>query len=811
MSITKLNLTVQKLENSCYFELSWGEGQQIGVTVPYPHTLDLRYEEWQRTYLNFYHTQLRGRVEESGSLVAPPVDWRARLVQAEARFLHEFHNWLRRAELHEIRTTIYKTREADIFLTCNCLELQRLPWEVWEVAEEFTVESSRFRIARTPINCREPIANQQKLPRKARILVILGDESHLNFTKEKQALASLRSRANVTFVGLQAQENKAELKHKIVEAIASAPGWDILFFAGHSNETDLIGGELGIAPHTSLFLSEITPALIKAKNRGLQVAIFNSCQGLSIANKLIDLGITQVAVMREPIHNRVAEDFLLQFIKALASDQDVHTSLLTASQYLKLEKNLTYPSAYLIPSFFRRPEADLFRLQPSGIKQFSAALKPSRTEVIVLLCILIISLILPLQKWLLGRRILAQAIYRQLTNQVATVPQPPVLLVEIDDESIRKAKIPHPKPMNREYLARLVDRLVDQLATNNPRVIGIDYLLDRPQEERDPILAKSIQNGISAPQPIWFVLAATQNRGKWLLPLPNIASVNWSLQGNIQVRPGYMELLPRERQDHLWSFSSLLAVSYELQKIPNTPQPKLESKTNFWQQINTFLEDKSNRNSTILSFERWQLQPITALSYWLNQIWMHPSLDQMWMHPIIDFSIPVEEVYSSIPAWELLESSKSPPRLQQQVVIIAPGGYHEAGIIRDGEDNFTQDLPLAVEYWRSQKNPHHDNQVITGGEIHAYMVHHLLTRRLVIPIPDFWVIAITIPLGKTLSFFFNQHREYRYQSLIIPTALMGIYGLIVLQMYISTALLLPWFLPSAMVWVYFTGCLKSDD
>ncbi len=61
-----------------------------------------------------------------------------------------------------------------------------------------------------------------------------------------------------------------ELKTEIVETIASKTGWDILFFAGHSNETSLTGGEFSIAPNVTLSLSEIVPSLTVAKERGLQ-------------------------------------------------------------------------------------------------------------------------------------------------------------------------------------------------------------------------------------------------------------------------------------------------------------------------------------------------------------------------------------------------------------------------------------------------------------------------------------------------------------------------------------------------------------
>ncbi|MFO0108809.1 MAG: CHAT domain-containing protein, partial [bacterium] len=325
MNFTAFYLTIQQVEQVCLFQLSWGQGQNLSVNVAYPENLTTLYQEWQKIYLSFYNTALRGKVANMGSLAAPPIDWHARLVQAEAQFLSAFQYWLRSAELFEIRKQIAQASQKnqtpylDVFITCSTLTLAKLPWEVWEIGTEFALESSQIRIVRTAKNRQgTATATQGKYPHKARILVILGDDTGLNFESEKQAIASLKDYADVKFIGWQSNKNIDDLKTEIVQTISSQNGWDILFFAGHSNQTNLTGGELGIAPGVALSISELEPALITAKDRGLQCAIFNSCNGLSIADKLIDLGISQVAVMREPIHNQVAEVFLPRFLQALS-------------------------------------------------------------------------------------------------------------------------------------------------------------------------------------------------------------------------------------------------------------------------------------------------------------------------------------------------------------------------------------------------------------------------------------------------------------------------------------------------------------
>lgn len=839
MNFTAFYLTIQQFEQVCLFQLSWGQGQNLSVNVAYPENLTILYQEWQKVYLSFYNKALRGKVANMGSLPTPPIDWHARLVQAEAQFLSVFHHWLRSAELFEIRKQIaqvskqHQTPYLDIFITCITPDLAKFPWEVWEIGTEFALDSSEIRIVRTAKNRRGKVTNTQgKYPSKARILVILGDDTGLNFESEKQAIKSLKSQAEVTFIGWQPNENLNELKTKIIKTISAQIGWDILFFAGHSNETDLTGGELGIAPGVALSISELEAALITAKDRGLQCAIFNSCNGLSIADKLIDLGISQVAVMREPIHNQVAEAFLPRFLQALSEYKDVHESLILAAQYLKVEKNFTYPSAYLIPSLFRHPGSELFRLQPAFINQVIKNLIPTRREVILVSVLLIISLLLPVQQFLLQRRILLQVIYRQLTGQVATVGTPPVLLIKIDEDSLKKAKISNPKPIDRQYLANLIDKLT----ANQAKIIGIDYLLDRHQESRDRILANSINTAVKSEKPTWFVFAGTVNQnGQWLRVLPNIANLNWSLEGEIEILPGYMQLLPynnyqynNSQSSHQsfskllnpsptspWSFSGLLTLGYKLQQLPDAPQPKLDSEKDFFQQISNFLDRQAQDSIFNLLPKRSHSQAITRLSY---------SLNQMWMHPIIDFSISPQSVYQNIPAWKLLENQDIPKNLQNlqdTIVIIAPGGYEEAGLAYDGEDNFLISNFPAIKYWRDQdwrdqEYPINKSAILTGGEYHAYMIHHLLTNRLVIPIPDFWMVGVVILIGKSLNLYLISYlvpikKSHQWQVLMILTIITGIYGLISLQVYLcATAILLPWLLPSITLWFYILSAIVEQ-
>lgn len=399
---TFFNLTVTRIQSVCQFELL-GEGQKITEQVDYPLSLTQRYEDWQRAYLDYYrhlrgrktihdlqkqelpnlhlrgwnviNKNFRGRKVISG-VGKITLDRSKQLKDAEAQFLDEFYRWLLSPDLINIRREIANAarkladnyQSVEVFLTCNPIEIARLPWETWEIGADLGIPE-KIKIYRTPATIRnQPI---RPLKRKARILAIIGYDTHLNFQADKQELESLNSIADIHFVGWNTKkskvlnaDNETELKTEIFNAINDEKGWDILFFAGHSNENILTGGELYVAPNVSLGIQDIAEVLKKAQTRGLQFAIFNSCSGIDIAESLINLGLSQVIVMREPIHNHVARRFLVQFVKSLAEYKDVHQALLDACQYLKQQvTRFSYPSAYLVPSLYRHPDAELFRLK----------------------------------------------------------------------------------------------------------------------------------------------------------------------------------------------------------------------------------------------------------------------------------------------------------------------------------------------------------------------------------------------------------------------------------------------------------------
>ncbi|TVR06431.1 MAG: CHASE2 domain-containing protein [Phormidium sp. GEM2.Bin31] len=792
-------LSIHQIEQSCLFDLMWGQGQRLTATIAFPQVLLTLYQAWRRAYLGYYKhvgakdfSPLRGRVGAMGQLAGPPVDWHSQLVQAEARFLSEFHRWLKRGELFDLRSQLATpstpSSNDTLFLTCSSLELARFPWETWEFGRHIEVVRSRsVREARSPAVMFPPPPGQTVRQGKPRVLAILGDETGLNFKGERLALKTQRRCLEIHYVGWQPGDESRVLKERICRAIADPQGWDILFFAGHSNEAALLDGQVAIAPQTALSIRDLSPYLQQAQQRGLQFALFNSCSGLDIAQGLINLGLAHVAIMREPVHNEVAQEFLVHFLQGLSSGETVQTALRGACEFLKLEKNLTYPSAYLVPSLFRHPESAPYRLPDVGWRGWWRRWRPTKAEMVAVASLLLLSVLPNLQYWLLDQRVGMQARYRDWTGQVATDDLPPVVLVLVDQQTFQRRGLSQYKPIDRQLLADVIAGVME----TGVSVVGVDYLLDLQDPRGQDAALRQVLAEAFARQ-VWSVLITVRNPGgEWVDLYPEVAERDWLLLGDAWVP--FWHIRPRrESPRQRTPFSYQLAIAHRLQQ-QQEGRPLAGSRED---QVQQFLREGSGLSPWM------ELHPVTLWSY---------RWRQRWLQPLLDFSLPPQVIYERVLAWQLLESPEATlAELRREdwsdaIVIIAAGGYYEAGIDRDGGDNLSP--PPAIRYW--QRRQGQGRAAFMGGEAHAYMTHHFLTNHLVIPIPDSWLLLGTV-LGCKVLVVYGRERWQGRGCWWAGLGAIAVYGGVSLQVYISAGLLLPWLFPALAIALYSWDMGRSE-
>ncbi|NJL11385.1 MAG: CHASE2 domain-containing protein [Calothrix sp. SM1_7_51] len=241
-----------------------------------------------------------------------------------------------------IREKIYEKLHVNdsirVLLQAQDTKLWQLPWQLWDFFESYPLAE----LAVTAISY-DQLPSKTTSRNKVRILAILGDSTGIDVEADRKLLSSLPD-AEIVFL---VEPERLQLD----ACLWDETGWDILFFAGHS----LTEGELGriyINHHENLTIEQLHNALKTAIQKGLKLAIFNSCDGLGLAQQLASLHIPQVIVMRSPVPDKVAQEFLKYFLQAFASGQPLYLAVREARERLQALESV-YPYASWLPIIYQ--------------------------------------------------------------------------------------------------------------------------------------------------------------------------------------------------------------------------------------------------------------------------------------------------------------------------------------------------------------------------------------------------------------------------------------------------------------------------
>jgi WD40 repeat protein len=268
--------------------------------------------------------------------------------------LHEsLNNWLKSVEFlnieRQLRSHLDPGEEIRVIIETNDEQLRRLPWHCWDFLADYSgSEAALSRPEYKPIQRSPPKVKRTKV----RILAVLGNSQGIDLEAESRFLESLPDAETVFLVNPSRQEFNGQLW--------DSQGWDILFFAGHSQSE----GETGRIylnenkTNNSLTVEQLEEALKAAIENGLHLAIFNSCDGLGLANALGKLNLPLIIVMREPVPNRVAQEFFKHFLEAFAKERlPLYLAVRQARRQLQgLEDE--FPSASWLPVISQNPAVE---------------------------------------------------------------------------------------------------------------------------------------------------------------------------------------------------------------------------------------------------------------------------------------------------------------------------------------------------------------------------------------------------------------------------------------------------------------------
>ncbi|MEM7593626.1 MAG: hypothetical protein AAF383_19305, partial [Cyanobacteria bacterium P01_A01_bin.83] len=179
--------------------------------------------------------------------------------------LHQsFNDWLKSLEFlnieRQLRSQLDPSEEVRVIIETNDQQIRKLPWHCWDFIEDYYCSEAAIsrpeykRIKRSLSTVRRE---------QVRILAVLGNSKGIDLEVERKFLNSVQDAETVFLVNPSRQEFNQELWN--------TQGWDILFFAGHSQSE----GETGRIylnenkTNNSLTIEQLKEALKAAIEHGL--------------------------------------------------------------------------------------------------------------------------------------------------------------------------------------------------------------------------------------------------------------------------------------------------------------------------------------------------------------------------------------------------------------------------------------------------------------------------------------------------------------------------------------------------------------
>jgi len=312
-----------------------------GEWSSYP-VLPEKYQNWASDYSSL---DIRRRARGS----ARAINSEELLVQCQhsaREFVNSFQNWLNSQPCQQFTEKLCqalddKREEIRIIFQTDDELMAKLPWHQWNLLAD---TYRRAEVALCPTLCEEPHIILPNQIATVRILAILGHSEGIDIEHDRQLLEQLASKgAEIKFL---VEPKRSEISDSLWEQ-----NWDILFFAGHSQN-----GQILLNQTESLTVEQLKFGLRRAIEYGLKLAILNGCDGLNLAKDLIDLNLTQAIIMREPVPDQVAQVFLKYFLAAFSQDDSLYLAVRRARERLsESDFEQKYPGSSGLPVIYQHP------------------------------------------------------------------------------------------------------------------------------------------------------------------------------------------------------------------------------------------------------------------------------------------------------------------------------------------------------------------------------------------------------------------------------------------------------------------------
>jgi len=419
-----------------------------------------KYCDWQQSYRRL-SPYSRGLTSVTGVKHKTSTNYLRECRQASEQLTGSMNQLLNDSGLIKIQRSLSRhlaqSDEIRLKVETDDEELCQLPFSVWNLLEDYP-KAEIFLSAPNYRRLEQPLTITPR--NKVKILAICGDPTGINYQRDRESINKLNL-VGAKPIFLQ-EPSPDEVRNQLWGA-----GWDILFFAGHSDsDEDQQESRIYLnEKHEYLTLDDLENTLKKSVENGLKLAIFNSCNGLGIARHLVaKLNIPVTIAMREPVPNRVAQEFLDYFLLEYAyHHQSLGIAVRRARQRIDDKWKKQFPGVDWLPVICqnptKRPPAwkDLYRRI-----SFRDVAIANVTLTILLVLIRFLGFLQPLE---------LLALDQLMRLRPAEKPDEKLLVVGITEGDIVEL---NEFPVSDKTVAKLLKTLEQ----HQPRVIGLDIIRD---------------------------------------------------------------------------------------------------------------------------------------------------------------------------------------------------------------------------------------------------------------------------------------------------------------------------------------------
>lgn len=319
------------------------------ASLPPAPELVFNYQQWQLLYRQAFGAHTRIQFEpttEEGPLEMTNVS-RQELEILAQRLSCSLQTWLQSASFRSIadklREKFLPEQNIRVIIQTEDAWLRRLPWHLWNFLDDYP----NANVTLSGMFLEATNSQKQKMRDRPRVLAVIGNSNGININVDQQLLQEIdRSKVDVVFL-------KEPCRQTFHEYLWDQKGWDVFYFSGHSaSHSDGQSGIMQLNLSDKVSIEELQFSMKQAVHLGLKLAVLNSCDGLGLAKGLCQLKLPQVVVMKEPVPDQVAHQFLDYFLASMTRGNTFYTAFCHARQQLSSLED-QYPYASWLPVLFQ--------------------------------------------------------------------------------------------------------------------------------------------------------------------------------------------------------------------------------------------------------------------------------------------------------------------------------------------------------------------------------------------------------------------------------------------------------------------------